>query len=958
LNAVLLEQPEHPTALFLTARLYAHQGKVAEAIKLLAMIPANTPSLGMAAMGQRGDYLRQLKRFEESIPLWKQMLTLDDSNLVRSRLAHDLYAVGQRIESAWHLQELADRSAASEDELQRLLNITNPPKSLDELVQKSTTVKQEKSSAESFPTQSTVSLSQAWELIHQRRGRDASIMLELICQTIPSTEATTLLALTQTETQQFERARLTLSSAPPDAPRFAPYWIAVGDDWGHRDDQARATAAYVRAMLADSTWDLTHERLIGALLKLGRTEDAKRVDERRFALTLPVEASIAVGEGQPEDERAGSYLVNDLKRLGQMSQACGWMRHIAARNPGAFGGRESVERQCREMLSLPIEAIQSVRLVGIDVQGLPDPTPVPVPSESIHEPVWSDSNAPLSTVVPPMLVDVAKLTGLDVVYHNLPDRKAKYLRLHEGLGSGVAALDYDRDGWTDLYFGQGSGDPPQSSGTRPNVLVRKLDGRFQDITMLAGCDDRGYAMGVSAGDWNQDGWDDVLVGNFGGNRLFINQGDGTFEDATEKTGLLTTTFTSSVAFADVDSDGLTDIVEINYVDDPAVFKPLVVKPNGVAENYPGPNQYRSTLDVVWLSQGDGTAKRLPLAISSEAIANSSGATANNESNVTSSAPQIGDDANPGLGVIVSNIDVKPGLEIFVANDARPNQLWKMVRDGASVKLTETAAVTGLATSSQGRTTASMGVAAADFNRDGTLDLFVTNWFEEWVNLYLQHSQGVFQDLAPKYQLDKYSDRHVGFGTQGVDYDNDGWVDLVVANGHINDYSHLGQGLRMLPQLLINRHDHFEQATFPAARSDDYWTTPHIGRCVITTDHNRDGRMDAVVTDLIDPVVVLENQTLTDRHFIQFHVVGTACERNAIGTQVEILGAEPKQVAVVTSGDGYFGRNEPILHFGLGPASHPVAIRVTWPDNSTQQFDQLAVDARYLLVQGEYQPTSL
>lgn len=955
LRKLLIRSPQHTAGLFLLARVEAERGKLDEAIDLLASIPSDDTEFGLPALGQRADYLSQLSRFDESIAAWRLLIKrgtpFDD--LVRSRLADDLYASGLRWEAGWRLQELADRGAASEDHLRRLLNVTDWPKSRRELTLESANTVNRIRGLDGGAVKRDSAWEKAWAHFHARRFRDAKELLEQIARDRPSPQALSMLALAQSNLQSFDDARKTLARAGQEADRLPPYWVAIGDDWSNQGDEHRAVASYARAILGDPTWQFAHERLVGALMRLGNVDAARRVDERKFALSGPTEAFLAVGATQPDDIPAGKALISDLERLGQFSQACAWLRHLSTRHPAEFGDAAATKRQCQAWMQLPKDAIEELILAGLSLQRFPEPAPtflaaVTNAATPLRERLSTSEND--LGEAKPVLMDVAQELGLNVVYHNLPARKSRLLRLHEALGSGVAALDYDLDGWCDLYFGQASGDPPHLPGTRPNVLVRKVDGRFEDVTDRSGADDRGYTTGVTSGDWNQDGWPDLVVGNLGKNSVFINQGDGTFTEVAADIGMASDRFTSSVALGDINGDALADLIEIRYADDPAIFDPLVIRPNGTAVNYPGPNRFRAGLDSLWLAQPDGSAAELPLRASDQQRLEPAEVVASNAT-AQFEVPRIGDDAYPGLGVVVTDLDGRTGLEIFVANDARPNQLWRFRNGQAGGSLNETAATAGLATSWQGKTTACMGVAMADFDRDGTTDLFVTNWIDEWVNLYLQRSPGVFQDLAPQFALDRWSDHHLGFGTQGIDFDNDGWVDVIVANGHIDDFTHVGLPQRMPTQLLRNRQDYFDQLDM-AATSGNYWTQSHLGRCVIVLDHDRDGRQDAVIADLEDPAALLENQTETDHSFIQFQLIGTKSERSAVGARIELTSSVLMRTGTVSSGDGYLGKNEPIIHFGLGENKQPVDIIVRWPDGTTTTHRDLSVDKRYLVIQGQ------
>ncbi|WP_197230964.1 FG-GAP-like repeat-containing protein [Novipirellula artificiosorum] len=949
LKELLLQDPGHVRALFLMARLNGESDRLNEAIDLLAAIPSDDRMFGLAALGQRADYLRQIGQLNESIEVWREILQLDDSlDSVREFLVDDLYASGKRVEAGWELAEMVRRGVANEDHLRRLLNVTRWPKSREQIVEEQRKASEQPADSEEAVEASQPStLGDAWDLIHEKRFRIAMQLLERIVDTDPSNEALSLLAMTQTDLQQYDLMHQTVSLGTEGIKRYPGYWIAIGDDWASQQKDDHAIAAYAQALWVEPTFELSHQRLIGALLRKGETELARKIDERRFALPGPIEAFVAVGPRQPEDIRAAKYLISDLQQLGQLEQACAWLRSVAPRHPEAFGDSEAVTRQCREMTSLPEEERRRVVLAGMELQDYPNPDMGIELSNRLSGSDAKQAFVPDGPPATPVLVNVAEQVGIEFAYHNLPDRVSRLMRLHESLGGGGAVLDYDLDGWIDFYFGQSSADPPEIMGTRPNALFRHVGNRFLDVTDFAGVDDRGYSICITAGDWNQDGFDDIVVGNLGVNRIFINQGDGSFVDRTESIGIDADTFTSSLALADVNSDTLVDLIEVNYADDPSIFDPLIVMPSGMAANYPGPNKFRSGLDVVWLANPDGTAKRIPLGSEVSEVNREAAETTGMSDR--KSVPQIGDDANPGLGLAVTDFDGSTGLEFFITNDTRPNQYWRVKGPPESVQLSQVATTAGLATSCQGKTTACMGVTVADFDRNGMPDLVVTNWFDEWLCYYQQKSHGVFRDTAPLYGLDRFSDHHVGFGLQAIDYDNNGWVDLMIGNGHIDDFTHSGQAFRMRPQLLVNRGDHFIEADMPSS-SELFWSTLQLTRTVIACDYNRDGRLDAVTTDLELPVAVIENRTEADPGFLQFQVVGTRAERSAIGTRIEILDSIPPLIAMVTAGTGYAGRPEPLVHFGLGNRVGKVDIRVTWPDGSTQRHNAVQPGARYLLIE--------
>ena len=429
--------------------------------------------------------------------------------------------------------------------------------------------------------------------------------------------------------------------------------------------------------------------------------------------------------------------------------------------------------------------------------------------------------------------------------------KNGFFQLQQGLGSGVAVIDFDLDGRCDFYLGQQSGIPPDQPGKLPNVLFRQHESSsFIPVQKLAGVDDHGYTMSVTAGDLNQDGFKDLVVGNFGANCCFLNQGDGTFK-IDDSINFANDSFTTGLAVADVSGDRVPDLIQVNYLDDPAVREPVVVRSADYKKELPDPLQFRPGQDCVWVASPTGLSyEQVKLGDSS----------ASNETPF---------EAGTGLGLLVSDLDPKPGLEIFVANDMRPNHFWvRSSKPDEQASFHDLAKLMGCAVNSKGVANACMGVAFADFNRDGLSDLFVTNFYAEWVNLFVRQNGG-YRDVAAKYQLDLVSDEQVGFGCQPIDFDNNGLLDLVVANGHIDDLTYKGYLFQMHTQLLVNRWGRFTVAD----QQRGYWGKKHLGRCVVSCDFNRDGLTDVGITDLKDPFALLQNQTETNGGWIQLRIAG-------------------------------------------------------------------------------------
>lgn len=981
LTGMLSADPDHSRALFLLARIEASENHHATAIEILEAIPVEEAQFGIAAAGQRADYLGVLGRIDQAIELWQDVLTIQpDLNMARSRLAADLFRAGRRFESGVVLNELVGRGEADVDQLRQCLRLIDPIESMREFQLRMSGLS---------PAAPPTDLTLAWDALLSRRYDLARKRLEHVVAEQPDLEqAVALLAMTLADLQQFDAASARLRAAPESTARFPSYWLAIGSLLRDRGDDDRGLAAYLQAMRLDPTSPWAHEKASATLLAMGRVEEARRIDERRLALEGPLESVNAIAPGAPDDAAASAAIVADLTRLGMFDQAALWVRTVGRRAPENFGGFEQAKSMILDLrkrpeaeairrrlaaVTVPDESLDSIagRILSVESpQSLLNQSP---PNQSPMNLTAPDvSGGSLAAV---SFRDQSSRWGLDFQYRNGRETKTRNLELYRQLGGGVIATDLDRDGWVDLYFSQAGFDPSPDPGSRTgpdagnpavdsdrpaNRLFRNLGDRLVDHSAPSGLDDGRFGIGVTYGDWNQDGWWDVMVGNLGRNGLYLNQGDGTFRDVAGEIAWDDDRFTSSLACADVDSDGLPDLVEINYVNDNQIYDPVPLLPNGTAAYYAGPNRFESALDVVWFGNGDGTLSRQPLVDVNQTeieMLEFEGT----DASAGDSVPRIGDAAQPGLGLVIDRWGDDEGLKIFVANDARPNQAWKIgppepdavsgTRASGTRTMHQIANLSGLATGSLGKSNACMGIAAGDFDRDSRVDFVVTNWYDEWVNGFVQYRPGVFRDLAPRMGLSAPSENRLGFGVQGLDGDNDGWLDLVIGNGHVDNLEHEGVPQRMPTQLLINQSGTFVERD--RSGLGDYFQTDHVTRCVVTTDINRDGKMDVIATDLFDPAVVLVNQSDAPHNWIQLELVATGSERSAVGARVEILNQPQAAMGGVRTGDGYLGRNEAVVHFGIASNEvETVDARVRWPSGRRETRTSLAVGKRHLIVEGQ------
>lgn len=941
LRQIILKHPHHGKALFLYARIVAESGDLESAVELVSGISEQDSDFGLASVGQAAQWLAELGKPDEARTRYRRALEMaPDVAFLRHQFVAFLKFVGWRYEARDVLLPLVATGEASEAELRDLLNVavgdskTNP--------------------ADFF---ATGPLNQALARLESRSPRDA---LEVLSSAIDRGVVTfdpaiaSVLASCHAELQQFEELELLLANAGSGIQRFPHYWRAIGDQLTHQGETRKSVAAYLRAIQCDPTNEIAYERATAAMLTLGQKELAKTFDERRELLAINRYWARQIGSGQPDELAAATALGKNWESAGHPSLAAAWLDVVLKRHAEA-PGIDELRLQVKRLRGLSDESQQSLRLCGLSLDDYPlkwksDSTRPPAIESSIQAKQNSGVNAD-ANFANANFVDVAQSRGLRHTYRNASQPRRKNFQIYQALGAGVASLDFDLDGYPDFYCGQAGVDLPDEIAAESNLLFRNLQGQFKQVTERSATTDYHFTNCVTAGDVNQDGWADLVIGNLGFNRLLINQGDGTFQEQSSQNGWREDGqfhYTMGLAVADLSGDAHPEIVEMNYVNDPTMYAPLARGEDGDLLKIAAPIHYTAESDQVWMNDSKG---RFTAIVLGDPQSDSEGI----------GAASFGNTARPGLGLIVTDLDDERGNEIFVANDGRPNQLWRVDRQRVELhahqltsnQINDVAVSRGFAVSARGESAACMGVAIADFDGNQTPDLMITNWFDEWINLYLTRSDGTCRDVAPQFGLDRLSEGRLGFGCQAIDYDNDALVDVFIANGHIDNEKGADQALGMPAQILANRGDRFELAkqTDPA-----FWEMDHLGRCAITSDYNRDGRLDLVVVDLVDGTALLENRTPSQNHWLQFQLIGVQSERDAIGAKVSIVSESGTQMSIVSSGDGYQGKNESVVSFGLGEnggsKQRTITLSVHWPSGNSSVHTINEIDTRYLVVEGQ------
>jgi len=506
----------------------------------------------------------------------------------------------------------------------------------------------------------------------------------------------------------------------------------------------------------------------------------------------------------------------------------------------------------------------------------------------------------------------------------------------EIMGPGGALFDYDGDGDLDLYCVQGGSVTPTEPGvTRPDDRLFRNDLRpgggsdpplhFTDVTDTSGIVATGYGMGVAAGDFDNDGWVDLYVTNFGPNQLWHNRGDGTFENVAAAAGIDEPRWSTSAAFLDFDRDGWLDLFVTNYVNF-RLASHRSCRGASVPRDYCGPTAYRGEPDRLFRNRGDGTFEDV--------------------SGATGILASYGN----GLGVVTADFDGDGWIDLYVANDRQPNFLWRNRRDGT---FEDVALMAGAAVNMEGLPEASMGVDAGDVDNDGDEDLFLTHLNGETNTLYLNVGDGTFEDITNPARLGLSSVPYTGFGTAFLDYDNDGWLDVVVANGAV---AAPGDATRpVLPASYVQPNQLFRNArngTFEALAPVDAFEKVAVSRGASVGDIDNDGDSDVVVFDTDGRTQLLRNVLGSRRQWMGLRLVTSGSRRDALGARVEVvLSTGASLWRRVRSDASYLSANDPRVLVGLGEDSTARAVRVWWPDGAMEEFPAPRGGAYMVLVQG-------
>jgi hypothetical protein len=518
-------------------------------------------------------------------------------------------------------------------------------------------------------------------------------------------------------------------------------------------------------------------------------------------------------------------------------------------------------------------------------------------------------------------VDVTEKVGVHFMHQALHTSR-KYLI--ETMGSGVALFDCDNDGRLDIFLVNGAHyDDPAPKDTIPQKIGpeywnrlyhQKTDGTFEDVTEKAGVQGVGYGMGVAVADYDNDGHEDLFVTGYGGNRLYHNNGNCTFTDVTDKAGVAGGGWSSSATWVDLDNDGLLDLVVDRYV----TWDWEDVWCGEHREGYRGichPDVFQPIALLVYHNDGNG--------------------------HFTEVAKKLGlDKPAKALGVAIADYDRDGRIDLFVANDSMPEFLFHQKSDGT---FEEVGLESGVAVNSEGQTYAGMGVDFADYDNDGWPDLVVTDLARQVYALYRNNRDGTFDYTSLTSGLTNASQFHSGWSLRFLDYDNDGWKDLLIAQGHdMDNIEVVSPMLRYREPMLLLRNTG-KKFVDVSQVSENIFHDAWVGRGMAIGDIDNDGRIDAVVSTNAGAPHVLLNETSTTNHWITLHLTGHKSNRDGIGAVVKLTTTQGSQWVTLTTSSGYLSASDSRVHFGLGSSAVADSIEIRWPSGIVQTLTHIAGD---------------
>ena len=903
LDKLLSHNPTHPKALLYRAQIARDQGDTDLALQTLQRLQTGPPedvSLGRFILGNlfldRSDARAAEAAFRQS-----------------TDLAVSSLAASERLIPLFGLQRRPEEVRAQLSHIRQHRNLTLPEMALwitsdDRLTEFDSAILQLRSFVQQHPEDVHSLTALCRYLSEEGQVTEAIQALQADLVASPShSRSAALLASLLIKSTDIAAASELLERFPLSSQSELDDWRTAGDLAIARDDWGRARVAY-SYVAPMAPFDRTAAyKYSQCLEKCGAAPEAahwRQLAEALNELHADVESvgiMIVRRQLRPELLLKVSQL---LMQIDRPIEAREWAREVALLSPQSAPAKEILAR-----------TISGTKELQTPVPPLDSWGDLPT-SQKLASMTESASHVSFSQI---HLENVAESSGLQFQYEN---GHTGFKYLIETMGGAVGVLDYDRDQWPDLYCPQGGplGQGPMIPPTSDQLFRNLGGGRFANRTQSAGLAEFGYSQGCAAGDIDNDGFDDLVVANVGRNTLFWNCGDGTFEDFTEIAGFSDTTgMSSSVALADLDGDSDLDIYVVNYVD---MLK--ICRDDKGRISTCNPSSHHAAEDQLFENLGAGTFRDVSV------------------------SAQITAPRGKGLGVVIAHLDPDSRPDIFVTNDTTPNFLYVNESQTGVLRFHETGLLAGVAVNGDGLAQAGMGIACADLDQNGQLDLHVTNFYREANSLFLQ-SDGMFTDSTTRAGLREPTLPLLGFGTQAIDLDLNGWDEIFVTNGHIDDQTEAGVPWKMPPQIFRTTNGTNWQEILDS--QGDYLHQKSLGRGVARWDPDRNGQPDLVIGHQDRPVAYLKNLTPHSGHFLSLRLVGSHSNRDAINSIIRWKVAGHERMTEICGGDGYYSSNDRVVTIGLGPAETVDWLEVEWLSGQKDRFQNINSDRHFVLLEG-------
>ena len=707
-------------------------------------------------------------------------------------------------------------------------------------------------------------------------------------------------------------------SVPESAREFPDYWMVAGSWAEHEKKYDEAAKAFWEAVRLDSSgYPEALPNLLFALKQLKRDNEANEVAAQINRATVLSDCVKTHLERGGLSQSAAFAVSDAMLSMGRMWEAEGWARLAVSLPEDKLTDTRERYMKVRSKMTAqsPWQAPEFKLANRLDLSDLSQVSWGP---SSLKK--EATSNFAKGEI---HFRDEASARGLDHVCELASTAGETGHWIYQSVGGGIGIIDFDLDGWPDVALAVLDGRPKKSDSS-PNRLLRNLEGQFAEVTSQVGYTDSGFGQGIAVGDYNSDGFPDLFDANIGRNRLYRNNGDGTFSDVSDSVGLHGESWTTCGLLADINGDGLTDLYEVTYCGGNKPYQQACRNSRGLATC--PPLDFEADADHFWRGSDRGKF--------SDITKKWAGQTS----------------PGRGLGIVAGMFDERPGLDLYVANDMTVNQFWSGENKSGEFRMTDLGAIRGLGLSGRSLSQASMGMAVGDPDRDGDIDFFLTHFAGDHNTYYEQAAPGLWVDRTVQRGLAEPSMELLGFGTEWIDLDNNGVVELLITNGHVDDVDAKDVPYKMPAQLLeLDNAGKWQQIDGDSI--GEYFKKDHLGRALVTLDANRDGLVDVAVSHLHEPMSLLINQTQQAGNEIALHLKSSTGQRDGIGTSVTLNLGDQEITTQLTAGDGYMCSSERRVVIGTGKLTETGDIRVRWASGQEEQFSGLTCGADYVLVEG-------